>query len=294
MANYMFLNILKLLRPKQWIKNAFLFAALVFSGNFFTVTLLPINILAFIIFCLLSSSIYIFNDICDRELDKNHPLKCKRPIASGTVSTRSAWVTFIVLFCSSLLGAYFVNINFLIICAVYAALMLYYSIILKNLPIIDVMVISAGFVLRAVAGGAAVHIFVSPWLIVCTMLFSLFLALNKRKSEMDNAAAAGHTEDQKDSRKVLQTYTPQLLQTMISSVDGAAILSYCMYSISLSNRNMIVTIPFVIYGLFRYQMVTSVKGSAESAEEVLLEDKPLLINMILWVIACIVIIYFIR
>lgn len=279
----LYMDIIRLLRPKQWTKNALVFAALVFSKNLFDGEMLLKNILGFVIFCLVSSCVYIINDIVDREKDRNHPKKCKRPIASGVIKVPQAISILCILLGISLGGAVYLEIKFALIALAYFLLNLAYSFYLKNVPIVDMMCIAIGFVLRALAGSLLIANAISPWLMVCTLLLALFLAIHKRKSEIQ-AVCAGETT----SRQVLQFYSTEMLRDMSSAIDSATIMAYCLYTFNSERVEvMMCTIPFVIYGLFRYQYIAHTNDLAETPELALLTDKPLLIDILLWGITCV-------
>jgi 4-hydroxybenzoate polyprenyltransferase len=234
--------------------------------------------------------VYILNDICDIASDRAHPKKCFRPLASGAVKVPLAVTLLVILLTVSLVGAAFINLNFLIICIVYFVIMLLYSVWLKHIPIIDVMIIAIGFVIRAIAGGLAINVVVSPWLIICTSFLALFLVLGKRKGEIDRTNKPGI--DNGNRRKVLDFYTSPMLKTMSGSVDGATILSYCLYCMSFTNTWMLITIPYVIYGLFRYEYLAYCgTEDMETVENLLLRDKPLIIDLLLWAATCAAILY---
>lgn len=283
-------GIVALLRPKQWIKNSFLFAAIIFSGNFFHPRFLVQNIGAALIFCALSSAVYVVNDMADRERDRNHPQKCKRPLASGQITVTAAVWLAVCLFFGAMGAAACINWGFFACCMLYFALNVAYSMGLKNQPILDIMLIATGFVIRAVAGGVAIGVRVSNWLVICTTLLSLFIALSKRKGELDTMERLGKSAE---TRKVLAHYTTGMLNMMIVVAVSATLISYCVYVVSLDNILMLLTIPCVIYGLFRYLYVSYApgNGSIEAPEQLILQDKPMLIDALLWVAVCIVSIY---
>lgn len=282
-------ELLKLLRPKQWTKNVLVFAALVFSKNLFNLELILKNILGFVLLCLAASCVYIINDTVDREKDRQHPKKCKRPIASGTISVPQAMLTLAVLMAVSFGGAAYLDMRFFLVILAYFIMNIAYSFYLKNIPIVDMMCIALGFVLRALAGGALISSEVSPWLVVCTFLLALFLAIHKRKTEIQKIANGSIS-----SRKVLQFYTAEMLRDMSSAIDSSTIMAYSLYTFSSGNGNsflLMCTIPFVIYGLFRYQYIIHSSDLAETPEMALLKDKPLLVDILLWGIVCIFALY---
>lgn len=274
------------MRPKQWTKNSFVFAGLIFSKYFFYLDAVIRTLYAFLLFSLVSGSVYIINDVVDRDKDKLHPRKSVRPIASGKLKPGEALGYSIIIFAAALSLAFILDFGLFLILAVYFLLVLMYSLKLKNVVILDVILIAVGFVLRTVGGAVVIHVRISPWLIVCTTLLSLFLALNKRKNELLvlSENAVGH-------RKILEEYTPELIDQMLSVVTSTTVMSYSLYTFSAGKSYyMMLTIPFVLYGIFRYQYLASSKDMGGSPELVLLKDRPLLINIVLWVITSAVIV----
>jgi 4-hydroxybenzoate polyprenyltransferase len=265
------------IRPKQWYKNSLLFIGIVFSANLLDASMWGTVVLAFIYFCMLSSAEYLINDICDRESDRIHPLKSQRPIASGQIKVPYALLFALLLVGFALLGAYFtINLNFLIISASYLLLILLYSLVAKRLIIVDVLVISTGFVIRAVAGAVAIDVVFTPWLIACSLLLALFLALEKRWHEHTTLAenAAAH-------RSSLSGYSPKMLEQMIGITTGALIVSYLPYTFFAHGDAMPLTAPFAIYGLFRYIYLVHRKRLG-GEPEVIFKDKAMLINLGIW------------
>lgn len=280
--------LLKLMRPKQWTKNFFVFAAIIFSGNFLNIHILKINILTFVLFCLTSSSIYVLNDIVDIEKDKIHPEKKNRPLPSGKISKNTAILFDILLISSVAIFAWvFADIKILGIYAIYFIVNIFYSFKLKNIVIIDVMIITFGFVLRVASGSLATNVEISPWLFLCTILLSLFLALNKRKSEivMLQDSSASH-------RKILEEYSIDLIDKMLTIVNPSILMAYCLYTFSSTqSRTMMYTIPFVLFGIFRYEYLMDKKNIGSKPEDVFVRDFPFLINILLWITSVLVIIY---
>ncbi|APR01540.1 ubiA prenyltransferase family protein [Clostridium botulinum] len=282
-------GIIALMRPKQWIKNFFVFAAIIFSGNLTNESILKNNIITFILFCLTSSTIYILNDIVDLEKDKKHPEKKNRPLPSGRVSKSTAIIMNIVILFTVLFCSYkFVDYKIMYIYLLYIVMNIFYCFKLKNVVILDVMVITFGFVLRMESGSLATKVSVSPWLFLCTILLSLFLALNKRKSEIITL------KDKRGShRKILEEYSVELIDNMLTIVTPSILISYCIYTFSsVQSKRMMYTIPFVLYGIFRYQYLMNNHNLGGKPEDVFGKDKPFLVNMVLWVISVVVIIYF--
>lgn len=281
-------SLIALMRPKQWTKNLFVFGAVLFSGNFVSKDLFLANILVFIMFCLASSSIYVLNDIIDVEKDKLHPVKKFRPIASGKVSKLQGIILDIVLFLIILIFTYRFNFEVLIVIIVYIVMNIFYSFILKNIVIIDVMVITAGFVLRIESGSIATNVELSPWIILCTILLSLFLGLNKRKSEI-----IALKSDSVKTRKILKEYSVELIDKMLTIVTPSILMAYCLYTFnSTQSKSMMFTIPFVLYGIFRYQYLMETQNIGGKPEDVFTKDKAFLANIICWFLVVVCVIYF--
>ncbi len=285
-------EIIKSSRPQQWLKNFFVFAPLIFSQNVLNRPLALKSVLAFSVFCLVSGAVYIFNDIKDLEEDKRHPLKSQRPLASGRIKISHALIGFLALSIVSFVLAATLSRNFLLTVLVYFVLQLAYSIRLKHVVILDVFVIAAGFLLRVVAGGFAIEVYLSPWLLICTLLLALFLAMSKRRHELILLQ-----EDAGAHRPILKEYSPHLLDQMISVVTASVVVTYCLYTISeetvakFGTTNLILTVPFVIYGIFRYLYLVHQKAQGGSPETLILKDKPLLLDLILWILTASLILY---
>lgn len=286
------LTLLKTLRPQQWTKNLFVFAGIVFALKFFELVLLLKVIYAFIIFCFLSSAIYIINDIKDLESDRKHPQKKFRPIASGEIGIPLALGIAVVLSIVSIFTAFYLDFSFALVACTYFALMILYAYLLRDLVILDVFSIAAGFVLRAIAGVVVISVELSPWLVICTILLSLFIALGKRRHELVTLA-----ETAVEHRKILDEYNPQLLDQLISAVAGSTVMAYALYTLwpetvaKFGTRNLVYSVPFVLYGIFRYLYLIYQKEKGGKPEEILLTDIPLMINILLWIGSIIVIIY---
>lgn len=280
--------IVKLLRPKQWIKNFFIFAAIVFSGNFFNRDVLYANIFTFILFCFTSSSIYVLNDLVDIEKDRCHPDKKNRPLPSGRVSKKAAITLDFFLVLGVLYFSYtYLSMKVMAILVTYMVMNVAYCFKLKNVVIIDVMIITFGFVLRVESGSLSTGVQVSPWLFLCTILLSLFLALNKRKSEIITLK-----EKSGAHRKILEDYSVDMLDKMLTIVTPSILMAYCLYTFSsVQSKTMIFTIPFVLYGIFRYQYLMDKKNIGGKPEDVFGKDKPFLINIVLWGLSVLTIIY---
>ncbi len=280
------------MRPRQWVKNSFLFSGLLFSKNLFQAELLIKVSMGFILFCLAASSIYIFNDIQDRENDCKHPEKCRRPIALGNLSVTQAYFVSVLLGVIALVFAPLLNLLFFAILVAYILLNLAYSLILKQVVILDIMCIAFGFVLRILAGTTLAGIIPSDWLIVCTMAISLFLGFSKRRNEL--VLKVNHTDHQ---RKVLADYSIPFLDQMIAMVTACTVMSYMLYTVSsetiarFGTRNLIFTIPFVLFGIFRYLYLIYHKRTMEEPTDLILRDFSSLFNILLWLGTIILIIY---
>jgi len=273
------------MRPKQWYKNLILFVGIVFSMNLLNVQMWLNVIAAFAIFCMLSGSEYIINDILDVEKDRKHPTKRKRLIASGELKKSHALLSAFLMIICGMGGAYVINTSFFVISISYLFLILLYSLVLKHLIIVDLLVISIGFVIRAIAGCLAINVFISPWLIICAFLLALFLALVKRRHELILLA-----ENAKEHRRILEEYSVEMLDQMISITTGALIISYSLYTFLADNNYMMLTIPFAIYGLFRYLFMVHARNFGGETE-MIFRDKGMVLSMILWAVLVVLILY---
>ena len=283
-------SIIRSMRPKQWTKNFFVFAGLLFTldsphpaSDYHKV------VLAFVAFCLLSGVVYIINDVRDIESDRKHPKKSKRPIASGALKPAAAlaWAFVLLVMAAAIsanLGKAFVAAG-----SAYLILQIVYTFMLKEIVILDVMAIAFGFVLRAVAGTEVIHVTISPWLFICTILLALFLALAKRRGELVRVEAG-----MPNSRASLDHYTVPFLDQLIGITAASTIIAYSLYTFfsrtGETHPLMMGTLPFVIYGIFRYLLLIHRNADSESPEMILLTDKPLLIDIALWAVACAIIV----
>lgn len=280
------------MRPKQWSKNLIIFAGLIFSDNrlLFDVPSLLKSILAFILFCLLSSAVYILNDLVDIEKDRAHPKKRNRPLPSGRLAPRVAQTGLALIIIFVIPASFMLNTLFGVIAVAYLAKNVLYSFYLKNLVIIDVFTIAAGFVFRAMAGAFAVEVAISPWLYVVTILLALFLAISKRRHELLLLE-----DGRGDHRRVLEEYSAPMLDEMLSVVMASTVIAYSLYTFTANNlpenHAMMLTIPFALYGLFRYLYLVHQKDEGGAPEEALLRDRPLLISIGLWGLTVILILY---
>lgn len=283
--------LLRTMRPKQWVKNAVIYAALVFDRQLTDLNAILRTTAGFVIFCLLSGIVYIINDIIDVEADKIHPDKKKRPIASGDLPVNAAWAAVVLLLLLVLPLSYLLSAWFFIVALVYFLLNLAYSKWLKHIPLIDVLSIAAFFVLRVAAGVMLVGVArFSPWLYVVTTLGALYIGFGKRRAELALLA-----DEAQNHRRVLDGYTIPLLDQYITIVSATTIIAYSLYTFSAENlpdnHFMMLTIPFVIYGVFRYLYLIKIKQTGGSPEDVLFSDAPLLVTILLWGLMVISIFY---
>ena len=297
----MLIGIIKSSRPKQWIKNLMVLFPLLFSFNesWFigsidhALGLFTGSTLTILAFVLASSSIYLINDLADIEQDSRHPMKKKRPVVSGVVGRKTAVVSSLVLAITgiSISSVVAVEISFYIFG--YVILMIMYSFVLKNIVLLDVFCISAGFIIRVVVGAAAISVPISPWLYVCTGFGSLFVALSKRVGEI---SVYGPRESV--NRKVIQKYDGEFGKNLIAMTLTSTLISYCLYTVTASNlpanNSMMLTIPLVVFGMFRYMYLVTVKGEGEKPEEPVLKDSPLLTCVLGWASLIAAILYFYR
>lgn len=285
------LAILLALRPRQWTKNAIVFAALVFAHRVFQPVAFFQATAAFLFFCAVSGAVYLVNDILDVEQDRLHPRKRRRPIAAGELSVRLAWVLAGALVVITLGLAVLVRPLLAAVILGYFLVQFAYSLFLKHQVILDVFTIAAGFVLRAAAGAVAIAVPISPWLYVCTILLALFLGLAKRRAELMllSESAGNH-------RRILEEYSATLLEEMIAVVTSSTVMAYSLYTFSAenlpSNHAMMLTIPFVLYAIFRYLYLVYRKDEGGSPEHLLLSDPPLLLCILLWGLVSIAILYY--
>jgi 4-hydroxybenzoate polyprenyltransferase len=287
----MLLALLKSMRPKQWPKNALVFVALVFDRQLTNPMAFLHTLAGFILFCLISSAVYIINDVMDIEADRNHPTKRLRPIASGKLPISVARLAVGVILMVVLPLAYLLSPYFAVIVLVYFLLNLAYSVYLKHIPILDVFALASFYVLRVAAGVVLIQVArFSPWLYVFTTFLSLFLGVGKRRAEMTLLAEGANTH-----RKVLEGYSIPLLDQMIMIVVTVTIVTYSLYTFSApnlpANHTMMLTIPFVIYGVFRYLYLIEIKKSGGAPEDVLFTDRPLQVDILLWGLAVLVVMY---
>jgi len=286
-----FRPLIKTMRPRQWVKNGLLFIPLIFDGQLTNWPALARVVLGFVLFCLLSSLIYIINDLVDVEADRKHPQKRERPIPAGILKISTARAACVILALVVFIPAIFLSPYFTLFCLAYLLLNLVYSAWLKHAPIIDVMILASFYVIRVGAGASLIEVHrFSPWLYVFTTFLALYLGIGKRRAELNLLA-----DEANEHRKSLGSYTLPLLDQLILIVSSSAILTYSLYTFSApnlpANHSMMLTIPFVIYGIFRYLYLVEVKHSGGEPAEVLLTDRPLQATIIIWGLAILVIFY---
>ncbi len=287
MLKYLF----KAMRPRQWTKNAFIFAALVFDRQLLMLNSLERTFIAFVVFCLLSSGVYIINDVMDIDADRLHPTKKNRPIASGKIPIPLAIGFAVFLVLASLVIAYLTSIELAAIAGIYLLVNLAYSKWLKHVVILDVLIIAFGFVLRVAAGVSVIHVErFSPWLYAVMTLLALFMGFGKRRAEL--------AAENNGIRKVLSGYSMAFIDQMITIVSASTIMAYSLYTFSAPNLPdnylMMITIPFVLYGIFRYLYLIQIKNAGGEPEELILTDHPLQAAVVLWGLTCIAIFYFVK
>lgn len=280
----------KLMRLKQWLKNIFVIFPLLFGNNLASKEGLLMAVILFLIFSINASAVYALNDALDVEKDREHPKKCKRAVASGAISPTAAVAFSLLLFSAAFISASLINLKLLYILAIYGGMNIFYSLLLKRIVILDVMIIALGFIWRIAFGSVMASGYPSQWILLTTFFLALFLALIKRRSEILKL-------DSSASRAVLKEYSPQMVDQLLAALMGITILTYGLYAISsetvhrFDGEYMGLTIPFVVFGIFRYYQQTHLKNSGESPADVLLKDKPILVNICLWLITCLVIVY---
>lgn len=284
--------LLETMRPRQWTKNLFVFAGIVFARRLGDPAAVVESVAAFCLFCLLSSSVYIINDIADAEQDRSHPTKKGRPIASGRLSVSGGVTSAIVMAGMSLGLSFTLTRAFALIAVTYVALNLLYSFGLKRVVILDVLCIAVFFVLRAAAGAAAISVVISHWLLMCTILLALFIALSKRRHELvllENNAA--------EHRAILTEYSPYLLDQMIAVVTASTLMAYCLYTVDartvkeIGTDRLLYTIPCVIFGIFRYLYLIHQKGEGGNPDRIIISDRPFFINLLLWAVVAAGVVY---
>jgi 4-hydroxybenzoate polyprenyltransferase len=287
------IKIIQLLRPKQWVKNLFIFAPILFSGLLTDLGVLWVNIIAFTAFCLISSAVYVINDISDVEADRAHKKKRFRPIASGDVSISEAKTIFVILLILAAVISSTMNVKFIAAISLYFVINVLYTYYVKNVVLLDVFFISFGFMLRVAAGAFAIDVQLSSWMILTTIFISLFLGISKRRAELSQS----DHENIPKQRKVLEQYSIAFTDQMNTIAATGTIISYALYTVSekaveaFHSDNLIYTTPFVIYGIFRYMYLIHKKNLGESPTQIVTKDPAIIINSILWFIISFTIIY---
>ncbi|WP_376790088.1 decaprenyl-phosphate phosphoribosyltransferase [Thermoflexus sp.] len=279
------------MRPRQWLKNVFIFAPLVFDEKLLRPEPLGRTVAGFMILCLLSGAVYVFNDLQDLERDRQHPRKRHRPLPAGELDPRIAWGAALLIPIALAYPSFMLDPRFALIAYVYWGMNLAYSLWLKHRVIIDVLTLASGYVLRVAAGVPLVRVErFSPWLYLCTLLLALFIGFAKRRQEIILLG-----ENARNHRAILEEYTVRFLDEMMGVVMAATILAYSLYTFSApnlpSNHAMMLTIPFVLYGIFRYLYLIHVRGETAPPDELVWKDRPLLLTVILWGLTAILILY---
>ncbi len=284
--------LIETLRPQQWVKNGFIFAALIFSQSLTRWDRCRQVLMAALVFCLVSSAVYVLNDIMDASEDRQHPSKKLRPIASGRVSATMAGIVGAIVGAVGLIAAWRLNTSFFGIVGAYVALNVLYSTFLKRVFLLDVFIVAAGFLFRVIAGGVVIHVAISPWLIVCTTLLALFIALSKRRHEL---VLLGRRAS--DHRAILSDYSPYFLDQLISIVTASTVVTYALYTLSpdvqikFPGKRLELTIPFVLFGIFRYLHLIHHRDQGGNPTRSLFTDPVLLSVVLLWAAAVVLIIY---
>jgi 4-hydroxybenzoate polyprenyltransferase len=283
---------LTILRPYQWVKNLLVFSGLIFSTSLFKNDDILVSLVVFVLFCFASSGIYILNDLCDIQSDRMHPVKMHRPIAAGLVSKGSAVTMLIILLLSAIIFSYFTDKSFFSIILVYIGLNIAYSFGLKKVVILDAFIVAIGFLLRAFAGCVVIHVDVTPWLFICTLSLALIVSFGKRRNEMNILK-----NDAKDHRETLQFYNIQLLDIVLTICSAMAIGTYSLYTMAnetvtrFGSQRLIMTTPFVMYGVFRYLYLIYTQNKGGDPTKLLVRDIPTIVNGILWMLSVGYVIY---
>ncbi len=297
--------IIRLLRPQQWIKNVFVFAGPVFGRKLGEPGVIVATLLAFGCLCLVSSAVYVINDIRDREEDRLHPRKCRRPIASGEVGVGQAMVVALLLLLGGLVGGWLLDRGFGLVALAYFLLQVGYTFGFKQAVILDVISLGIGFVLRAAAGAVLVHVAISPWLVLCTFTLCLFMGFSKRRCELNALLAEGDVGRARRHRRTLSLYTPDLLNHMTTLTAGIAVVSFLLYAIDsrtkaqfgdapglgdFGSQCLLYTLPIVVYAIFRFAVLVE-HGEVDGPTEVVLKDRPFQVALVLWAAAAVLIVY---
>lgn len=280
------------MRPQEWVKNLLVFAGVIFSGSLLELHDLWVSTLGFFVFCAASSGIYIFNDLCDIKSDRAHPIKSTRPLAAGELNLNLACISMVALFAAAAAGSLALSSRFALVIVVYLAACVAYSLQLKNVVILDVILIASGFVLRAISGAVLIDVTISEWLIICTSMVALLVGFGKRRHELMllRSAASSH-------RKNLSEYSVRFLDSIMAICAGAALITYALYTRAdetvarVGSQWMLVTIPFVVYGVFRYLFLIHQRNAGGDPVKILFRDRPTALNLLLWLIAASLVVY---
>ena len=280
------------MRPSEWTKNLLVFSGVIFSRSLTDINNLWISLLGFAIFCAASSGVYLFNDLCDLQADREHPVKRNRPLASGSVNINFARVAMLVLFLTATLGSLALNRSFAFVVAIYLLTCIAYSLRLKDIVILDVILIASGFVLRAVSGAVLINVAPSEWLVLCTSMVALLIGFGKRRHEIVLLE-----ENAQNHRRSLSDYSIEFLNSIMNICAAAAVVTYALYTRAdetvarIGSNRMLITIPFVVYGVFRYLFLIYKRQAGGDPVQILLHDRPTLLNLLLWIVTVGLVIY---
>jgi len=284
---------LRIIRPSQWLKNVFIFAPLVFAKHLFDLPYIWREILAFFGFCIVSSIVYVVNDIFDREADKLHPIKRNRPLASGAIGISTVFIILVILLALAILVIPHLHIHYRYAVIIYAMLNFAYSFGLKQVVLVDIFIIAAGFMLRILAGVFAIEVEISPWLILCTLFISVFLAVSKRRGEL----ILSLTNETFNTRPVLKQYDLAFMDQIMTIAASGVAISYALYTVAertvniFKTENLIFTTVFVLFGIFRYTYLMRNKRTEDNPMHLLLSDPPMIVNVLIWFLVCVLVIY---
>ena len=280
------------MRPQEWVKNLLVFSGVIFSRSLFDLHDLWTGTLGFLVFCAASSGIYLFNDLCDIRSDRSHPIKCTRPLAAGELNVNAARFAMVTLFAAAALGSLALSSRFALIIVLYLAMCVAYSLQLKNVVILDVILIASGFVLRAISGAVLIDVSISEWLIICTSMVALLVGFGKRRHELTLLRSAASTH-----RKNLSEYSLRFLDSIMAICAGAALITYALYTRAdetvarVGSQWMLITIPFVVYGVFRYLFLIYQRDAGGDPVKILFRDRPTVLNLLFWLIAASLVVY---
>jgi len=280
------------MRPQEWVKNLLVFSGVIFSRSLTDFDNIRVSCIGFLLFCAASSGVYLFNDLCDLKSDREHPVKRFRPLAAGSLSVGLARIMMIALFLTAALGSLALNHRFALIIAVYLITCLAYSLRLKDVVILDVILIASGFVLRAASGAILIGVDVSEWLVLCTSMVALLVGFGKRRHELVLLADAAENH-----RRSLSDYSLEFLDSIMAILSGAALITYALYTradetvVRVGSHGMLITIPFVVYGIFRYLFLIHKRQAGGDPVQILFRDRPTLLNLLPWIVTVGLVIY---